>query len=117
MKRISALLLLVVLPAPVVAQHNRTPGQRALVFTHVTMIDATGAPANPDMTVVIIGGRISALGKAGKIHVPKGALVVNASSKFLVPGLWDMHVHTSNQIFLSLFVANGITSVRDMGVS
>ena len=118
MTRMSALLLLSsVLPVPLVAQHNRNPGQRDLVFTHVTIIDATGAPAKADMTVVISGGRISALGKAGRIPVPKAAQVVDASSKFLIPGLWDMHVHTSDKIFLSLFIANGITSVRDMGVS
>ncbi len=117
MKRISALFLLLVLPGALVAQHNRNPRQRALVFTRVTIIDATGAPAKPDMTVVIIKGRISALGEAGKIQVPKAAQVVDASSKFLIPGLWDMHVHTSDKTFLSLFIANGITSVRDMGVS
>ncbi len=117
MKRMSALLLLSVLPGVLVAQPNRNPRQRVLVFTHVTIIDATGSPAKPDMTVVIIGGRINALGKAGKIPVPIGAQVVDASSKFLIPGLWDMHVHTSYKIFLSLFIANGITSVRDMGVS
>ena len=117
MTRMSALLLLSVVPAVLGAQPNRNPHQRALVFMHVTIIDATGAPAKPDMTVVIIGGRISAIGKAGRISVPNGSQVVDASSKFLIPGLWDMHVHTSDRVFLSLFVANGITSVRDMGVS
>src|SRR6266849_5108367 len=56
MKRMSALLLLSVLPGVLVAQPNRNPRQRVLVFTHVTIIDATGSPAKPDMTVVIIGG-------------------------------------------------------------
>src|SRR5689334_12449862 len=66
-------------------------GQGALAFTHVTVIDATGASAKPDMSVVISGGRIVELGRTGRVRLPKDALVVNASGKFLIPGLWDMH--------------------------
>jgi urease alpha subunit len=90
-------------------------GQRSLVLTHVTVIDATGAAAKPDMSVVISGGRIVGLGKAGRVRLPKDALVVNASGKFLIPGLWDMHVHEWNkEVFFPLFIANGVTGVRDM---
>ena len=69
-----------------------------LVITHVTVIDATGAPMQPDMTLVITGNRIVALRKTGTIRVPKGAQVVEAKGKFLIPGLWDMHVHMFNQV-------------------
>src|SRR5436309_102252 len=68
--------------------------QRPIAMTHVTVIDATGAPANPDQTVVIAQDRISALGKTGQVQVPAGAQVVDATGKYLIPGLWDMHVHT-----------------------
>ncbi len=117
MKRMSVVLLLLMMPALLLAQPNRGPRQKALIFNNVTIIDATGSPAKPNMTVVIIGGRINALGQAGRVRVPKGAQIIDASGKFLIPGLWDMHVHTSHKVFLSLFIANGITSVRDMGVS
>jgi hypothetical protein len=57
------------------------------------------------------------------VQIPKGAKIVDAAGKFLIPGLWDMHVHTifgdwipkDEKIILPLFVANGVTGVRDMG--
>jgi imidazolonepropionase-like amidohydrolase len=58
-----------------------------LVFTHVTVIDATGAPAKFNQAVVINGNRITKLGETGKVHIPKDANVVNATGKFLIPGL------------------------------
>jgi imidazolonepropionase-like amidohydrolase len=94
--------------------------QRAgLVFTHVTVIDATGSDAKPDMTVVITGDRITELGKSERVRAPKGAQVVDARGKFMIPGLWDMHVHLqeAGKLALPVFIANGITSVRDMGTA
>jgi len=94
-----------------------------LAFRHVNVIDATGSPVRPDMTVVVEGQRIVDLGKSGHVQIPKSAKIVDASGKFLIPGLWDMHVHTifgdwipkDEKIILPLFVANGVTGVRDMG--
>jgi cytosine/adenosine deaminase-related metal-dependent hydrolase len=81
----------------------------------------TGASPKPNMTVVITGNRIAALGSASDVSVPQTARVVDAAGKFLIPGLSDMHVHlnyeTVRQVEQSLFpllVANGVTSVRDM---
>jgi len=95
------------------------PGARPsmLAITDVTVIDATGAPARPDMTVLIEDDRIRAVGPAQAIEIPRGARVVDASGKYLIPGLWDMHVHLSyaGPEALSLFVANGVTHVRDAG--
>ncbi len=90
---------------------------KPLVLAHVTVIDATGAPAQPDMTVVIADGRIVSLGKSGSLGVPTDAQVVPAAGKFLIPGLWDMHVHLSwtKVSALPALVANGVTGVRDMG--
>jgi hypothetical protein len=94
---------------------QRTNSRQVLVFTHVTVIDATGAEAKPDMTVVIRDGRIAELGRSDKIQPPKSAQVVDASGKFLIPGLCDMHVHEWNkEAFFPLFIANGVTGVRDM---
>ncbi len=105
------------------------PGARSLeangpiAITNVTVIDTTGGPAKPNMTVVIEGDRIAAVGAAGGTAVPKGARVVDGKGKFLIPGLWDMHIHTffgdwvpgGKEVTLPLFIANGITGVRDMG--
>lgn len=95
----------------------------SLVFTHVNVIDATGEPVKRDMTVVVAGQRIIAVGKSEQVKVPKGAHTVEARDKYLIPGLWDMHVHEifgawlprDENIIPLLFVANGITGVRDMG--
>jgi imidazolonepropionase-like amidohydrolase len=87
---------------------------KPLVINHVTVIDATGAAARKDQTVVITGGRISRIGKAGQLAVPKNARLVDGKGKFLIPGLWDMHVHIINKEFFPLCLANGVTGVRDM---
>jgi len=105
--RAIGLMLATLLPTWMAAQ--------TLAFTHVTVIDATGRPAQRDQTVVIAGDRIAAIGKAGRLAVPKEATAVDGAGKFLIPGLWDMHVHTLRQgVFLRLYLANGITGVRDM---
>ncbi len=94
-----------------------SPPAGALVIRHVTIIDATGAQPKPNMTLVIIDGRISDIGADGSVSVPKGAQVIDARRKFLIPGLWDMHVHLAKtgENTLPLFIANGVTSVRDCG--
>jgi imidazolonepropionase-like amidohydrolase len=96
---------------------------KSLAFTHVNLIDATGAPAQPDMTVIIVGQRIVSIEKSVAARIPANTQVVDARGKYLIPGLWDMHVHEifgdwipeDEKITPLLFVANGITGVRDMG--
>src|SRR2546425_2714873 len=95
MKKTFVLLLLVMLPGLLFAQPKQNPQSKSFVFTHVTVIDATGAPAKPDMTVVISGNHIIELGRSGEIRISKDAQVVDATGKFLIPGLWDMHAHVS----------------------
>jgi cytosine/adenosine deaminase-related metal-dependent hydrolase len=95
---------------------------KVIAITDVTVIDATGAPPKLNMTVVITGNQITALRKAGKVQIPPRAEVVEAKGKFLIPGLWDTHVHIFNQFtrrppntwYFPLFIANGVTSVRDL---
>jgi hypothetical protein len=78
----------------VVAQTRRVSAPQAdnvpLALTHVAVIDATGSPAQLEMTVIISGGRITGLGPAAKVKVPAHARVIDASKKFLIPGLWDI---------------------------
>ena len=93
----------------------------SLALTHVTVIDGTGAEPLPDRTVLITGDRITSITTAS---APPGARVIDARGKYLIPGLCDMHVHLagvaadpkwSKATLLPLLVANGITTVRDMG--
>jgi imidazolonepropionase-like amidohydrolase len=90
-----------------------------LAFTHVTVIDATGRPALPEQTVLVKGDRIAAIEKFGKLKLPGGAKVIDAKGKYMIPGLWDMHVHAvfAERIdtMFPMFVANGVLGIRDMG--
>ena len=93
-------------------------GQRApLAITDVTVIDGSGAPARPHQTVVVHGDRITSIDSVGRAALPAGTTIIDGRDKFLIPGLWDMHVHLAKAgaASLSLFLANGVTSVRDMG--
>ena len=88
----------------------------------VTVIDATGAPAKPDMTVVVSGNRITSIGKTAQVTLSAKVHVIDATHKFMIPGLWDMHTHAfirSRKFFplyvMYLFIANGVTGIRDMG--
>jgi imidazolonepropionase-like amidohydrolase len=106
--------LLLLFPTLLLAGGSTGPLQKSLVLTHLTIIDVTGGPPKPDMTVVITGDHITDLGEAGKISVPQGARVIEAGGKFLIPGLWDMHVHWYGRDTLPLFIANGVTGIREM---
>lgn len=90
-----------------------------LVFTHAAVIDVKSGRCERERTVVIDGNRVAAIGKTGKVPIPANALIVDASGKFLIPGLWDMHAHTLTdrryEYAFPLLVANGITGVREMG--
>ena len=91
---------------------------QTLIFEHATVIDATGAPSKKDFTVVVRDGRIASV--RPRAETEPGARVIDATGKYLIPGLWDMHVHiTAPEIVFPLLLANGITGVREMysGVS
>ena len=118
-KTLLSSLLLFLSPFILFAQQKRATEQKPFALIHVTIIDATGAPARPDMTVVIAAGRIAAIGPNKKLAVPKETLLIDATGKFLIPGLWDMHAHTGDEEFdkqshLPLFIANGVTGIRLM---
>lgn len=66
------------------------------------------------MTVVVVGDRIGQIGQTAQITFPSNAQVIDASGKFLIPGLWDMHIHWYDKGYLPLFIANGVTGVRVM---
>jgi hypothetical protein len=86
--------------------------------TDVTVIDVDRGERLAQHTVVIRNGRIDALGPSGTTAVPDGAEIVSGRGQFLMPGLWDMHVHLGGyegaRRNLSLLLTNGITGVRDM---
>ena len=91
---------------------------QSLVIKRVTVIDATGRGPEPNMTVIATGDRIVAVGPWRKTPIPQKAVVVDGRGKFLIPGLWDMHVHGASDARAPwshlLFLANGVVGVRDM---
>ena len=84
-----------------------------LVIQGGTVIDGTGSPAVPDTTIVIEDGRIRQMGG----EAPAGAQVIDAGGKYVIPGLIDSHVHYDMPWLHRLYLANGVTSVRDLGGS
>jgi imidazolonepropionase-like amidohydrolase len=104
-----AALLVLALPAALFAQQPKP-----LAITGVTVIDVATGAAAPNRTVLVRGDRIAAVGKTGEVAVPADAETLDATGKFLIPGLWDMHVHIAGPDYLKLFLANGVTGVRDM---
>jgi imidazolonepropionase-like amidohydrolase len=68
------------------------------------------------MTVIVRGNAIVAVGKSNEVKLPPGAQIVDGAGRFLIPGLWDMHVHLSyaRESALPALVANGVTAVRDL---
>jgi Amidohydrolase family len=87
-----------------------------IVIQDVSVIDIAASAAHPHMTVVIDGENIKSIGRAAAGPLPPTTRIVNGTGKFLIPGLWDMHVHLwyrENQ--LPIFLAFGVTGVQDMG--
>src|SRR5690242_285550 len=65
---------------------------QTIAVTDCTLIDPRYGVATAHSSIVITGDRIAARGPAASTRIPPGARIVRASEKFVIPGLWDMHV-------------------------
>lgn len=103
--------------AALAALADRISPQRknALAITGATLIDGTGQPSISDAVVIIEGDRIAAAGPRAEVKIPKGAQVIDARGKYLLPGLWDMHAHFEQVEWGPIYLAAGVTTVRDVG--
>ena len=118
----AALLLGLALPLPIGRLAGQSVSARsttALAFTRVNVVDVEHGRVLSDQTVLILGERIGAVGPSGSVRVPGDAQVVDATGKYLIPGLWDMHTHSGGDeltrtIELPLYVAHGVTGVRQL---
>jgi len=94
-----------------------------LVLQNVTVVDVRTGELQSEQTVILERNHILSVGPNKSAKYPRNAASVNCRGLFLIPGLWDMHVHLvfggwfpdAKDISLPLFVANGVTGVRDMG--
>ncbi|MEX1182514.1 MAG: amidohydrolase family protein [Gemmatimonadota bacterium] len=121
-----SLLAIVAVAAPV-----PTHGQNAIAFVGGTIIDGRGGPPIAAGTLVVAGGEILAVGPAGTVAVPAGARVIDATGRYLMPGMVDTNVHTSIygtgatldayrdrldlvvQEAAQLHLKHGVTTIRD----
>ncbi len=94
-----------------------TGADPALAIVHVNVIDVADGSVQPEMTVLVEANKIKAVGKTRDVLVPSGATVVDGTNGYLIPGLWDMHVHALHEedldSYMTLFVVNGVTGFRD----
>src|SRR5438067_9144043 len=75
---------------------ERVPGApEAIAFMHVSVVDVTSGSPRPDRTVIVRGNRIVVESSSASVMIPTDAHVVDGRGKYLIPGLWDMHVHTA----------------------
>ncbi len=113
--RLAAFLLVA---ASACAAHVQTPNTFAITNVNViSLAETASTAAAPSRTVIVRAGRIAEIGHASEVSVPRGAQVVDGTGRWLIPGLFDMHVHTSKTraSALGLYVVHGVTTVRDQG--
>ena len=99
-----------------------------VALRNVIVVDVTNGSLRADHTVLLAGNRIVAVGPTGEVKIPDDADVIDASGGYLIPGLWDMHVHSVANVAVDmrersvaaadwhfpLFLAHGVTGVRNM---
>ncbi|MBD0852566.1 amidohydrolase family protein [Maribacter arenosus] len=88
-----------------------------IVITNTSLIDMNNGQVSEGMTLIIKNGIITTIGKSNEIELSPEAKIVNGTGKYIIPGLWDMHAHTSSEsvtrsILYPLFIANGVTGIR-----
>src|SRR5689334_5010236 len=116
-------LELALLVASCPARAQKPSAADLLVLNNVTVVDVRTGKLQPDQTVVLERNRIYSVGPSKSAKYPRNADSVNCRGGYLIPGLWDMHVHLefgdwfpdAKDVSLPLFIANGVTGVRDMG--
>jgi imidazolonepropionase-like amidohydrolase len=90
---------------------NRTP----TLVDHVLMFDSVAGAYLPDRAVLIADGKVAAVGPAGSVTAPPGAVVIDGRGETLTPGLWDSHQHVGDDWNLLQNVATGMTNYRSPG--
>lgn len=90
------------------------PQTSALLVTGATVIDGTGAAPIPNAAVLVVDGRIAAVGPASAVKAPSGTRTVDARGKFVIPGLWESHMHY-RWWHGDLLTHYGITTAVDLG--
>jgi cytosine/adenosine deaminase-related metal-dependent hydrolase len=110
LRSVFALCALLELASVVLAQSG------GLALTHVTIIDPGVGKPQQDMTILVRGQDIVAVGRAKQVTIPASVKVIDDTGKFVIPGLWDMHSHFRDAgRDLKMDIANGVLGTRNMG--
>jgi len=93
--------------------------RQTLVLEHATIVDVRSGKSTSDQTIIIKDEKISYIGNSSQTAIPDYAQVRDAKGQYVIPGLWDMHVHLEDNYkdAFPLFLANGVTGVREMGAA
>ena len=114
---VALLLLLVALMLWPLSKPPEVGVSGDMLIRGVAIVDVEGALLVPEQDVLILDGKIARVDDAGSIQGRESLIAIDGSGKFLIPGLWDMHTHTTklaSQYQHPLFIANGVTAVRDL---
>lgn len=116
MLRTAAVALLAVLVVLIGACREQAPESADLAITHATIVNVTDGTVQTERTIFVQGNRILAILASDGVSIPDGATVVDATGQYVIPGLWDAHVHsaTSSAWHFPLLVAHGVTGIRNM---
>ena len=90
------------------------PRPSVYAFVDINVIPMDHEAVLRHQTVLVVGDRIAALGPVKRIAIPSDATLVPSTGYYLLPGLADMHVHLRAEAYLTLLLANGVTTVRNM---
>jgi imidazolonepropionase-like amidohydrolase len=98
------------------ASQSPAPAAEGLALTHVTVVDVERGRLLTDRTVLIRGSHIVHISPADGAALPLGTTVIDGRGKYLIPGLWDMHVHSAGSARqeFPVYLALGVTGVRNM---
>jgi hypothetical protein len=115
--RIIAFTALLVYPLTAFSMAAQSATSAALVIRHVNVIDVKNEALLKDQDVVLAGDRIVSVEPARVTRINGPSVTINGRGKYLIPGLWDCHIHLNwtTSSALPLLTALGITEVRDLG--
>ncbi len=117
MKRLTAILFIILFSLPATGQVSYST--KTVAFIGVNVIPMTEEIVLTNQTVIVKNGRIAEIGRADNVKVPRRAIKVTASGKYMIPGLIDLHAHffaarEGNPDLLPLYISQGVTSVLNM---
>ncbi len=125
LSQVVALVAILMLPPAQAASQTTTQATTQTVTIHnVTIVDVINGKLVRRKTIVVEGKRIARIENASE--ATRASATIDGTGMFVIPGLWDMHVHayftndtarfhSTNEVMLPLFIVNGVTGVRDLG--